>query len=105
MFTQITERFSRFASKQLSISHFQHNLQEWIRNQIVDDDPYVQQETIFNQASEVNRKNVKRERLVNFQTKLFALVSISEAIKTLVVKDLKVLQAYKSVISNKRVYH
>lgn len=105
MFTQITERFSHFASEYLDMSHLQSNLQEWIRSEIVDDDPYGQQETIFNKKSAANRENNRRERLINFQTKVFALVSISESIKAVVIKDLKVLQAYNSAISNKRVYH
>ena len=104
MFTQITDRFSRFASEHLSVSHLKSSLQEWIRNEIVDDDPYALQETLFN-LSEVKRKNNRRERLINFQTKVFTLIDTSESVKAVVIKELKVLQAYNRIMSSKRAYH
>lgn len=100
-FKQFTSQPFRIISEAISISHLQQGLQDWVRKQIVDDDPYEQQEVFFEQANGVNTK----ERLVNFQTKIFSLLSISESVKAFIIRDLKALQAYNSVMSQKKAYY
>lgn len=100
-FKQFTSRSFRTISEAISIPHLQHSLQDWIRKQIVDDDPYQQQEIFFRQTN----GGTKKKRLVNFQTKIFSLLSISESMKASIIRDLKALQAYRNIMSPKKAYY
>lgn len=95
-----SQSFSKI-SEAISIFHLQHGLRNWIRKQIVDDDPHEQQEFFLEQTNAATKK----ERLVSFQTKIFSLLSISESMKAFIIRDLKALQAYRNLMSHKKVYY
>lgn len=98
VFTQLYKQCSRLMTEMVDISLLQHSLQEWIRKEIVDDDPYDKEQSIFTQIALVDRTKNRKDRLVSIQTKVLSLVSISESMKELAIREIKMNKAYKSVL-------